>query len=211
MADVGVPVLFGNLVCPLNDCLAGDLDGATTRPAQEVMVVLLGALQIDRLAVFARQDVHLAGVHHESQSPVDRAESDVVPALPQHGMDLLGAPEFAELREQGLDSLALPRRSRRWETRWAGHWFTVVKNRAWPFLTIAVCCVINGSHYQLTVTRAQTDTPDCGETVHCRGRQPGTTASARSTSSRTKHETGTARWGSGRFACAGPQTEVELV
>ena len=41
MADVGVPVLFGNLVCPLNDCLAGDLDGATTRPAQEVMVVLL--------------------------------------------------------------------------------------------------------------------------------------------------------------------------
>jgi hypothetical protein len=29
-----------------------------------------------------------------------------------------------------------------------------VRNRAWPFLTIAACCVINGSHYLPTVTRA---------------------------------------------------------
>ena len=80
-------------------------------------MVLLGALQIDRLAVLARQDVHLAGVHHESQSPVDRTESDVVPAIPQHGMDLLGAAEIAELREQVCDSLALPRHSSCGETR----------------------------------------------------------------------------------------------
>src|ERR1035437_9043819 len=59
VADVGVPVLFGNIVGPLNDGLTGDFDGAPTRAAQEVMVVLLGALQIDRLAVLARQDVHL--------------------------------------------------------------------------------------------------------------------------------------------------------
>jgi hypothetical protein len=32
-------------------------------------------------------------------------------------MDLLGAAEFVELREQGLDSLALPRHSRRGQTR----------------------------------------------------------------------------------------------
>jgi hypothetical protein len=81
------------------------------------MVVLLGALQIDRLAVLARQDVHLAGVHHESESPVDRTESDVVSAPSQHGMDLLGAAEIVELREQVSDSLALPRHSRRGETR----------------------------------------------------------------------------------------------
>jgi hypothetical protein len=71
-----------------------------------VMVVLLGALQIDRLAVLARQDVHVAGVNHESQSPVDRTESDVVSAPSQHGMDLLGAAEVVELREQVSDSLA---------------------------------------------------------------------------------------------------------
>jgi hypothetical protein len=117
VADVGVPVLLGNSVGPFNDCPAGDLDGATTRPAQEVMVVLLGALQIDRLAVLARQDVHLAGVHHESQSPVDRTESDVVPALAQGRMDLLGAAKIVELREQISDSLALPRHSSRGETR----------------------------------------------------------------------------------------------
>ena len=117
VADVGVPVLFGNIVGPLNDGLTGDFDGASTRAAQEVMVVLLGALQIDRLAVLARQDVHLAGVHHESESPVDRTESDVVPAPSQHGMDLLGAAEIVELREQVSDSLALPRHSRRGQTR----------------------------------------------------------------------------------------------
>jgi hypothetical protein len=117
VADVGVPVLFGNSVGPFNDCPAGDLDGATTRPAQEVMVVLLRALQIDRLPVLACQDVHLAGVHHESQSPVDRTESDVVPALPQDGMYLLGAAEIVELREQVSDSLALPRHSSRGQTR----------------------------------------------------------------------------------------------
>ena len=100
-------MLFGNVVGPLNDDLARDFDGTTTRAAQEVMVVLLGALQIDRLAVLARQDVHLAGVHHESQSPVDRTESSVVPAPSQHGMDLLGAAEIAELREQISDSLAI--------------------------------------------------------------------------------------------------------
>jgi len=110
-------VLFGNIVGPLNDGLTGDFDGASTRAAQEVMVVLLGALQIDRLAVLARQDVHLAGVHHESESPVDRTESDVVPAPSQHGMDLLGAAEIVELREQVSDSLALPRHSRRGQTR----------------------------------------------------------------------------------------------
>jgi hypothetical protein len=32
-------------------------------------------------------------------------------------MDLLGAAEIVELREQISDSLALPRHSRRWETR----------------------------------------------------------------------------------------------
>jgi len=117
VADVGVPVLFGNSVGPLNDRRAGDFDGVSAGPAQEVMVVLLGALQVDRLAVFARQDVHLAGVHHESESPVDRTESDVVPALSQRRMDLLGAAEIAELREQVSDSLALPCRSSRRETR----------------------------------------------------------------------------------------------
>ena len=117
VADVGVSVLFGNIVGPLNDGLAGDFDGASTRAAQEVVVVLLGALQIDRLAVLARQDVHLAGVHHESESPVDRTESDVVSAPSQHGMDLLRAAEVVELREQVSDSLALPRHSRRGQTR----------------------------------------------------------------------------------------------
>jgi hypothetical protein len=115
VADVGVPVLFGNSVGPLDDCPAGDLDGATTRPAQEVMVVLLRALQIDSLAVLAGQDVYLAGVHHESQSPVDRAKSNVVSAIPQGGVDLLGAAEIMELREQVSDSLALPRRPDWWE------------------------------------------------------------------------------------------------
>jgi hypothetical protein len=81
------------------------------------MVVLLGALQIDRLAVLARQHIYVAGVHRESESPVDRGESDVVPALSQDRMDLLGAAEIVELREQVLDSLALPRRPRREETR----------------------------------------------------------------------------------------------
>jgi len=106
-------MLFGNIGSPLNDGLAGDFDGASARPAQEVVVVLLGALQIDRLAVLARQDVHVAGVHHESKSPVDRGESDLVPALSQGRVDLLGAAEIAELREQVLDSLALPGRSSR--------------------------------------------------------------------------------------------------
>lgn len=80
-------------------------------------MVLLGALQKDRLAVLARQDVHLAGVRHESQSPVDRGESDVVAALSQGRMDLLGAAELLELREQVSDSLALPGHSSRGETR----------------------------------------------------------------------------------------------
>jgi hypothetical protein len=31
-----------------------------------------------------------------------------------------------------------------------------VRTRAWPFLAIAACCVINGSHYLPTLTRAQT-------------------------------------------------------
>ena len=39
------------------------------------MVVAVGALQIDGLTVFARQDVHVAGVHQESKSPVDGAGS----------------------------------------------------------------------------------------------------------------------------------------
>jgi len=65
-----------SLAGPLKDGLAGDFDGAFTRPAQEVMVVLLGALQIDRLAVLSRQDVHVAGVNHESQSPVDQRPAD---------------------------------------------------------------------------------------------------------------------------------------
>ena len=60
-------------------------------------MVALGASQIDRLAVLLRQDVHMAGVHHEAESPVDRGESDVVPALSQGGMDLLGAAEIVEL------------------------------------------------------------------------------------------------------------------
>jgi hypothetical protein len=97
MADVGVPMLFGNSIGPLNDGLPGDFDGASARPAQEVMVVLLGTLKVDRLAVPERQDVHLAGVHHESESPVNRGESDVVPALSQGRMDLLGAAEIVEL------------------------------------------------------------------------------------------------------------------
>jgi len=78
-------------------------------------VVALGAMQIDCLAVFSRQDVHVAGLRHESQSPVDRAESDVVSALSQGGVDLLGAADVVELREQVCDSLALPRRPGRGE------------------------------------------------------------------------------------------------
>lgn len=62
-------------------------------------MVLLGALQIDGLAVLTRQDIHVAGMHHESESPIDRTESDVVPAPPQDSMDLLGAAEIVELRE----------------------------------------------------------------------------------------------------------------
>jgi len=149
-------MLFGDSIGPLNDGLPGDLDGASARPAQEMMVVLLGTLKVDRLAVLACQNVHLAGVHQESESPVNRGEPDVVPALSQGRMDLLGAAEIVELQEQGLDSLSLPRRSRRRQARCGGHWFTVVRNRAGPFLTIAPCCVINSSHDQPTVTRAQT-------------------------------------------------------
>ena len=97
MADVGVPMLFGNSIGPLNDGLPGDLDGASARPAQEMMVVLLGTSKVDRLAVLACQNVHLAGVHQESESPVNRGEPDVVPALSQGRMDLLGAAEIVEL------------------------------------------------------------------------------------------------------------------
>jgi hypothetical protein len=97
MADVGVPMLFGDSIGPLNDGLPGDLDGASARPAQEMMVVLLGTSKVDRLAVLACQNVHQAGVHQESESPVNRGEPDVVPALSQGRMDLLGAAEIVEL------------------------------------------------------------------------------------------------------------------
>jgi hypothetical protein len=70
-------------------------------------------------------------------------------------MDLLGAAKIVELREQISDSLALPRHSSRRETRCGVDWFTIVRNRAWPFLAIAACCAINSPHYQPTVTRAQ--------------------------------------------------------
>jgi hypothetical protein len=99
VADVGVPVLFGDIVGPLNDGLTGNLDGASAGPTQQVVVVSLGASQIDRLAVLLRQDVHVAGVHHESESPIDRGKSDVVPAISQGGVDLLGAAEVVELRD----------------------------------------------------------------------------------------------------------------
>ena len=61
------------------------------------MVVAVGTLQVDRLAVFARQEVHMAGVHHDSKRPVDGGEPDLVPPISQDGMDLLGAAEIAEL------------------------------------------------------------------------------------------------------------------
>ena len=111
-------------------------------------------------------------------------------------MDLLGAAEFVELREQVSDSLALPRHSSRGETRCGGHWFTVVRNRARPFLTIAPCCVINSSHYQPTVTRAQIP-------LTLRDRQLPVTAAwfsgdSRAASVRTRHETGPERLALGR-------------
>ena len=58
-----------------HDGLTGNFDGASASPAQQVMVVAVGALQTDGLTVFARQDVHVAGVHQESKSPVDGAGS----------------------------------------------------------------------------------------------------------------------------------------
>jgi len=64
--DVGVPVLFGDIVGPLNDGLTGNLDGVSAGPAQQVVVVALGASQIDRLAVLLRQDVHVTVVKHRA-------------------------------------------------------------------------------------------------------------------------------------------------
>ena len=63
------------------------------------------------------QDVHVSGVRHECEGPVDRGESDVVPALLQSRMDLLGAAETVQLGEQVGDSQALPRRPSRGAAR----------------------------------------------------------------------------------------------
>ena len=63
------------------------------------------------------QDVHVCGVRHECEGPVDRGESDVVPALLQGRMDLLGAAETVDLPDQVGDSQALPHRPRRGAAR----------------------------------------------------------------------------------------------
>ena len=69
------------------------------------------------MRLLVSQDVHVSGVRHECEGPVDRGESDVVPALLQGRMDLLGAAETVELREQVGDIQALPRRSSRGASR----------------------------------------------------------------------------------------------
>ena len=69
------------------------------------------------MRLLVSQDVHVSGVRHECEGLVDRGESDVVPALLQGRMDLLGAAETVELREQVGDSQALPRRPSRGAAR----------------------------------------------------------------------------------------------
>ena len=69
------------------------------------------------MRLLVSQDVHASGVRHECEGPVDRGESDVVPALLQSRMDLLGAAETVQLGEQVGDSQALPRRPSRGAAR----------------------------------------------------------------------------------------------
>lgn len=79
------------------------------------------------MRLLVSQDVHVSGVRHECEGPVDPGESDVVPALLQGRMDLVGAVETVELREQVGDSQGLPRRSSR--GRPGRRWFTVARHR----------------------------------------------------------------------------------
>jgi hypothetical protein len=109
MADVGEAVRERNLVGPVLDGRALDLDRAAAVPADQVVVVAAGAAAVGRLTVVGAKLVDLAGVAERLQRPVHRGQSDPLTLVSQPVVQLLRGEELLGLVERGVDRGLLPR------------------------------------------------------------------------------------------------------
>jgi hypothetical protein len=107
--DLGESGLACDLVGPALDRLAFHLDAAPAVPAREVMMMgVCPAAPIQDLAGRVPDRVHPARLAEHLEVPVDRRQADRLPALPQLGVDLLGAAEPRQPVKHGRDRLGLP-------------------------------------------------------------------------------------------------------
>ena len=92
MDDVGEPVLLAHRATGALHCGDLYLDGAPAGPADEVVVVRLGAPPVDRLPVVGAQHVDQALRAHRLQGAVDRGQPDRVAGLDAGADDYLAKP-----------------------------------------------------------------------------------------------------------------------
>lgn len=95
------------LVRPALDVWPLDLDGGSTEPANEVVMVVVAASTVQRLAVVRAYGVYAADFGERAEPVVDGGEADPLAALAQLGMQLLCRAEAVALVEQGRQGTLL--------------------------------------------------------------------------------------------------------
>ena len=108
VADVGEAVLACDFGRPRLDLAALHLDRAAAHPAHQVVMVMLGAAPVHRLAGVGAQGVDQPGGRHRLQGAVHGGQADALAAAAQFVVQFLGRAEVVEVLQQRRDRRALP-------------------------------------------------------------------------------------------------------
>jgi hypothetical protein len=97
-----------NLLSPVLYCFALDFDASAALAACQVVVVAVrAAAPVQRLATGVPNRVDLAAFAQHLQMPVNGGETDVLTALPQLSVNLLGTAESLQTLKHGGQRLGL--------------------------------------------------------------------------------------------------------
>ena len=100
MADIGEAVFAGHFGGPGLDLTALHLDGAAAGAAHQVVVMVLRAAPVDRLAGVGAQRVDQPGRRHRLQRAVHGGQADALAAAAQFVVQFLGGAEVVEVLQQ---------------------------------------------------------------------------------------------------------------
>src|SRR5262245_54296308 len=107
VADIGEAVLAGHLCGPRLDVTTLDFDRRATRAADQVVMVIVRAAAVHRLAGVGAQRVDQPVGGHRLQRAVHGRQTDALAAAPQFVVEFLRGSEVVEVFQQRRDRGAL--------------------------------------------------------------------------------------------------------